>query len=83
MQPTRENVESTLRAFLVRSKKSVDDLAPTTGLYADGVGLDSLETAELSAVLEDEFGTDPFSGDGLPRTVADILDFYRVGVPAV
>jgi acyl carrier protein len=47
-----------------------------TGLYADGIGFDSLATAELSAMLEDEFGTDPFLEGGLPQTVGDILDFY-------
>ncbi len=47
-----------------------------TGLYADGIGFDSLATAELSAMLEDEFGTDPFLEADLPQTVGDILDFY-------
>jgi acyl carrier protein len=48
-----------------------------TGLYTDGIGFDSLATAELSAVLEDEFGTDPFLEADLPQTVGDILDFYE------
>ena len=39
-------------------------------------GLDSLESAELSAVLEDEFGTDPFSSGLMPETVQEIVDFY-------
>ncbi|GAA3530626.1 phosphopantetheine-binding protein [Nocardioides daeguensis] len=42
----------------------------------DGLGLDSLETAELSAILEDEFGTDPFGAGLLPETVTDIVAFY-------
>jgi acyl carrier protein len=48
-----------------------------TGLYTDGIGFDSLATAELSAVLEDEFGSDPFLEADLPQTVGDILDFYQ------
>lgn len=48
-----------------------------TGLYTDGIGFDSLATAELSAVLEDEFGSDPFLEADLPQTVGDILDFYE------
>ena len=48
-----------------------------TGLWGEGLELDSLEAAELSALLEDEFGTDPFSeGGDLPETVGDILAFY-------
>jgi acyl carrier protein len=49
-------------------------------LFADGLGLDSLETAELSAVLEDEYGKDPFSSDVMPQTVGDIVDFYDAAV---
>jgi acyl carrier protein len=48
-----------------------------TALYTDGIGFDSLATAELSAVLEDEFGSDPFLEGDLPQTVGDILDFYE------
>ena len=74
---TNTLVESTMRSFLARAKKSVEILDPSLPLYADGIGLDSLETAELSAILEDTFGTDPFSSGGdMPQTVADILDFY-------
>jgi acyl carrier protein len=37
-----------------------------------------LEAAELSAMLEDEFGSDPFSAGGeLPENVGDILAFYE------
>ena len=46
-------------------------------MFADGIGLDSLETAELSAVLEDALGQDPFStGDQMPQTIGEVLDFY-------
>lgn len=69
-------VETCLTDFLTRVKKMPDSLTPDLVLYADGIGLDSLETAELSAVLEDEFGTDPFAEGDMPQTVADILAFY-------
>jgi len=53
-------------------------LTDETPLYGDGLGLDSLEAAELSAVLEDEFGTDPFSAGGeMPETVGEIVAFYE------
>ncbi|MCW2658667.1 MAG: hypothetical protein JWR06_2860, partial [Jatrophihabitans sp.] len=51
-----ERVESTIKGFLRRAKKSEDGIERDTALYADGIGLDSLSAAELSAVLEDELG---------------------------
>jgi acyl carrier protein len=73
---------STTRAvierFLQRADKSDEGLTDDTGLWGDGLGLDSLEAAELSAMLEDEFGSDPFSAGGeLPEKVRDILAFYE------
>ena len=63
--------------FLARMGKSRDPLTDDTALYGDGLELDSLEVAELSAMLEDELGTDPFSADGdIPETVGQILAFY-------
>jgi acyl carrier protein len=73
--------EAVVRAFVSRVKQ-VDDLDLDAPLYAEGVGLDSLETAELSAVLEDEFGTDPFSADLMPQTARDILVFYAGDIAA-
>lgn len=65
--------------FLQRANKEVLELSDDLSLYSDGLGLDSLEAAELSAILEDEFGSDPFSaGDDLPQTVGEILAFYEV-----
>lgn len=76
MSPT-PGVAATIQSFLVRANKPVEALDPSLPLYSDGIGLDSLETAELSAVLEDTFGTDPFSSGGeMPQTVGDILGFY-------
>ena len=77
MSVSTGELDQTLRSFLDRVGKSAD-FDRDTQLYAeDGLGLDSLDTAELSAVLEDTFGTDPFSaGDAMPQTVGDITDFY-------
>jgi acyl carrier protein len=44
-------------------------------LTAD-LGLDSLELAELSAVLEDEIGHDPFSEGIVPETVGELVAYY-------
>ena len=46
-----------------------------SNLY-DDLELDSLELAELSAVLEDELGRDPYTDGILPQTVGDIVGFY-------
>ena len=76
MQVERSSVEDTIRTFLQRVRKPTD-FTDTTLLHADGLDLDSLETAELSAVLEDTFETDPFSSLSVPPdTVGGILEFY-------
>jgi acyl carrier protein len=69
------------------SKAPSGELADNLGLYAEGLDLDSLEAAELSAHLEDEFGSDPFSaalaaGEDMPETVGDIVAFYGVASSA-
>ncbi len=74
---TGQDVLETVRGFVARVKNHCDiDL--TTSLYGDGIGLDSLELGELGAVLEDEYGSDPFGAGLEPETVADIVAFYDV-----
>jgi acyl carrier protein len=80
MSAPQPDVERTIRSFLANVNKSVDTLTPELALFADGIGLDSLETAELSAILEDEFGRDPFSTETMPQTVGDIVNFYASAV---
>ena len=76
MAVERTEVEETIRAFLHRARKPTD-FTPETILYADGLGLDSLEAAELSVALEDAFETDPFSASDVPpTTIGEVLDFY-------
>lgn len=71
----RTLAEQVIRGFLTRADKDAE-VDQHASLFADGLGLDSLETAELSALLEDELGTDPFSEGQLPQNIAEILDFY-------
>jgi acyl carrier protein len=75
MSSRRALAETTVRNF-IRGTKKADELELDQLLFADGIGLDSLETAELSAVLEDAFGADPFSVGDMPRSVGELLDFY-------
>jgi acyl carrier protein len=78
MQATSDEIVETIRTFLIRAKKhNGADLTHETELYGGGIGLDSLDAAELSAVLEDKHGSDPFSAGELPATVGDIVGFYK------
>lgn len=81
--PTESEARNVIAQFLERLNKPYDSLTDETHLYGEGLGLDSLETAELSAVFEDEFGSDPFSSGGpLPQTVGDIMAFYGANANA-
>jgi acyl carrier protein len=88
MSADTAQVQRVITQFLEVANKSVpDELTDDVALYAEGLGLDSLEAAELSAQLEDEFGSDPFTsalqaGEDLPETVGDIVAFYRVASSA-
>jgi len=74
----RSTVRQIISDFLVRVKKGRDELPDDLALFGDGLALDSLEAAELSVVLEDTYGRDPFSAGGeLPATVGDVLSFYE------
>lgn len=75
MGSPRSLAEQTISRFLIRANKD-SDVNPDTALFAEGIGLDSLETAELSSMLEDDLGSDPFSEGILAQTVGEILDFY-------
>lgn len=61
---------------LLRRKAKNSDVSLDSDLYAD-LELDSLEVAELSVALEDEFGTDPYTHGLAPRTVGEVVDFYN------
>lgn len=76
-----DRVRGTIRSFLKRQNSggadiAVDGVDADTRLFGEGLGLDSLQTAELSVLLEDEIGRDPFSEGATPQTVGEIVDFY-------
>jgi acyl carrier protein len=79
MTDLQGSILALIQSLLERSGKSDVTVAMDTPIHGDGLGLDSLETAELSAILEDEFGTDPFGAGLMPETVAEIVDFYTEG----
>jgi acyl carrier protein len=73
----QEKARAVVGEFLERTDKGAEGWNDQTLLWGEGLGLDSLEAAELSAMLEDEFGTDPFSAGGdLPESVGDVVGFY-------
>ena len=77
MSTDHDQVRAVIRDFLARTDKGADGWSDETGLWGEGLGLDSLEAAELSAMLEDAFGSDPFSTSvDLPETVGDVVGFY-------
>ncbi len=61
---------------LLRRMKKAETVELDTRLFAEGIGLDSLQAAELSVMLEDELGRDPFSDGQMPQTVGEIIDYY-------
>lgn len=50
-------------------------ISAETAIY-DDLEMDSLEIAELSVLLEDEFGSDPYSQGIVPQTVGELVGFY-------
>lgn len=76
MDEVQVKVVTVISSLLERSDKPAVDVTLESQIHGDGLGLDSLESAELSAVLEEEFGSDPFSAGLMPETVGEIVEFY-------
>jgi len=77
MNEIETRIVTIVTELLARSDRPELTVSLDAALHGeDGLGLDSLETAELSAILEDELGTDPFGAGLLPETVGDIVAFY-------
>jgi len=71
-----DGMEQRIREILAEVTKREIVAGLDTPLYAEGIEIDSLETAEFSAALEAEFGSDPFLADEMPQTIGEILAFY-------
>jgi acyl carrier protein len=61
---------------LVRRRTGADEEVPLDADLWIDLGLDSLEVAELSAILEETLGSDPYSAGIVARTVREVLSFY-------
>ena len=78
MPDARTTVLDAIRAIVAR-RAEVDlhiEIESESDLF-DDLELDSLEVLELSGILEESFGSDPFTEDLAPRTVADVIRFYE------
>jgi acyl carrier protein len=74
--PVETLIHDTIRSLLEQRGATGIEIRPESTLTGD-LGLDSLELAELSAVLEDEVGHDPFSEGIVPETVAELIGYYN------
>lgn len=70
-------IVSMIETLLQRQGSPTDGIVPEAHLYEEGLKLDSLSAAELSVMLENKFGKDPYSAGQIPQTVADIIGFYQ------
>ena len=75
---TKENeIVSMLETLLTRQGLSTANLNASAHLYEEGIGLDSLGAAELSAMLETQYGKDPYTAGQVPQYVSDLVSFYE------
>lgn len=74
-----QKVIDILQLVLKHQDKPAQEITLGIPLYDEGLGLDSLCVAELSALLEKTFQKDPYTEGVLPETVADIVAFYGDG----
>ena len=68
-------IRSLVEMLLERRGVKPIDIPPDTRL-AEDLEMDSLELAELSAALEDEFGRDPYTEGIVPETLGELVAFY-------
>jgi acyl carrier protein len=70
-------IVSEIRSLLDRREGADAIVVTLNSNVHDDLDLDSLELAELSAVLEERFGHDPYTQGIAPRTVGEIVAYYR------
>jgi acyl carrier protein len=75
MAAGRDEIAGIVQGLVGRIKRD-REITLDSRLYGDGLEMDSLQAAELSALLEDELGSDPYSEGTVPNTVGEIVDFY-------
>jgi acyl carrier protein len=79
MREIRSKIESIILEILKEKNVQQSSIAPDDSLLEDGLGLDSLDLAELSVALEHQLGRDPFSEGVFPSTLRDLCRYYETG----
>lgn len=72
----KNKVEKIVKDILKMKKENIGKIDINCSLYEDGIGLDSLDAATFSAMLEQQFGKDPYNSGNFPRTIEDVIKFY-------
>ena len=75
MADAEQFIVENIRMLIERRGTVPPEITPASVISGD-LDLDSLELAELSAALEDEFGSDPYSEGTVPNTVGELTAFY-------
>lgn len=73
----KAKIVDVLRRLLAHNDRPAVSIDENTSLFSAGLNLDSLMAAQLSVMLEGEFGKDPYSAGLIPVSVGDILRFYE------
>ena len=68
-------IVDSIRMLLARRDEPAAPVTIEAHLHED-LDLDSLELAELSVLLEDNLGRDPYTEGIVPNTVGEIVAFY-------
>jgi acyl carrier protein len=75
MPEAEQTIFDAIRRLLQR-KQIEAEVTLDANIY-DDLGLDSLDVAELSAILEDNLGSDPYNAGLNPLTAGAILAWYE------
>ena len=74
-------VEDVFRTLMLEKGTPLDSINRSTVLYDGGYGLDSMDTATLSAMLGEQFEVDPYSDGAFPQTLDEIIAYYASRIP--
>jgi len=72
----QQDVEDLFRVFMEDRGTPIEAVDTKRALYEQGYGLDSMDTATLSAMLADRFEKDPWSSGKFPGTIDEIVGWY-------
>jgi hypothetical protein len=72
----RRAVEAVFSSLMGERGTPLSAIDPGLGLYDGGYGLDSMDTATLSAMLSERFEDDPYMSGIFPKNIGEIVAFY-------